>query len=229
MSSTTRREFLDRVATSAAMLGILPTSLAALAPVPAVSGTPQRGAEFDVTWPQRVTGKYRGVFDVPEVESGYGVWRASIWAKQYETSLGVPAADLSTVLILRHNAIVLAMQQPFWDEYGIGGLKDVKHPVTLETTDRNPALLSSSRGEVPAMYDDFALPRFLARGGIALACDLALRDCVALIQNTDRVDEATAHRKAVGLVVPGVLLQPSGVFAAALAQHKAGCAYVRAA
>lgn len=229
MPSTSRREFLDRVATGAATLGILPTSLAALAPLPAASGTPQQAAEFDVTWPQRVTRKYRAVFDVPEVESGYGVWRASIWARQYEASLGIPASDISTVLILRHNAIVLAMQQPFWDEYGIGRAKNVTHPVTLDSTDRNPALLSSTRDEVPSMYDEFALPRFLARGGIVLACDLALRDCVALIQNTDRVDEAAAYRKAVDLVVPGVLLQPSGVFAAALAQHRAGCAYVRAA
>ena len=211
------------------MLGMFPTALAALAPEPAASGAPQRRSDFDVAWPARVTGKYRAIFDVPEVESGYGVWRASIWARQYETSLGIPANDISTVLILRHNAIVLAMQQPFWDEYGIGGAKDVKHPVTLDSTDRNPALLSSTRDEVPSMYDDFALPRFIERSGIVLACDLALRDCVALIQNTDRVDEATAYRKAVDLVVPGVLLQPSGVFAAALAQHKAGCAYVRAA
>lgn len=225
--TTTRREFLDRVASGTAMLGIMPASLAALTRAPAPAAA--QGGEFNTTWPQRVTGKHRAVFDVPEIESGYGVWRASIWANQYQSTLGIAAGDISTVLILRHNGIALAMQQAFWDEYGIGKAKGVTHPVTLETTDRNPALLSSARGEVPAMYDDFALPNFLARGGIVLACDLALRDCVALIQGTDKVDEAAARKKAIGLLVPGVLLQPSGVFAAVLAQERAKCAYVSAA
>ena len=35
----------------------------------------------------------------------------------------VTAADLAPLIILRHNAIVLAMQQSFWDKYGIGKAK----------------------------------------------------------------------------------------------------------
>ena len=51
------------------------------------------------------------------------------------------------VIVLRHNGIALAMQQAFWDKYGLGKSKDVKHPVTQQGTDRNPALLSSKRSE----------------------------------------------------------------------------------
>src|SRR5690606_32520252 len=95
----------------------------------------QAKLEWDVRWPSRLTGTVRTVFDVPEVESGYGVWRASIWSRQYETVLQTRPRDMSTALVLRHNAIVLAMQQEFWDRYAIGRRKQVTHPATLEPTD----------------------------------------------------------------------------------------------
>ena len=51
------------------------------------------------------------------------MWRATIWGKQYQEVLGVAPKDLSAVLVLRHNGITLAMQQAFWDKYGIGKAK----------------------------------------------------------------------------------------------------------
>src|SRR4029450_2499431 len=95
--------------------------------------------------------KHKAIFDVAEVDSGYGVWRATIWSKQYQDVLGASPKDLSAVLVLRHNGITLAMQQAFWDKYGIGKAKGALDPVTQKPTDKNPALLSSSRGEEPEM------------------------------------------------------------------------------
>lgn len=222
--STNRREFLQRTA-GAALLGAVPFSLT---PTAAALVAPSATSdEWDVTWGNRLTGKHKAVFDVPEVESGYGVWRASIWARQYIDVLGAKPNELSTALILRHNGIVLAMQQAFWDKYKIGEAKKVTHPTTLQPTDRNPALLSSTRGEVPEQFDAVALDKFIARGGVALACNLALQDCVDLIKEKDGVSPEEARRRAVAYLVPGVILQPSGVFAAVKAQE-VGCSYVRA-
>ena len=220
---TTRRDFLGRVATGTAMLGVMPlaldTSLLRVAgPLAAPAAT-----DWDVSWVGRITGKHKAIFDVPEIESGYGVWRASIWGKQYEAVLKVPAKDMTPVLVLRHNAIALAMKQEFWDKYGVGKAKNVTHPLTLQPTERNPALLT----DVPEPYSTFALPNFLARGGIALACDLALQDCIGQIQSKDGVTPEEARKRAIALMVPGVILQPSGVFAAIRAQE-AGCIYLRA-
>ncbi|MGQ0642382.1 MAG: hypothetical protein ACT4P6_16665 [Gemmatimonadaceae bacterium] len=222
--STKRREFLGHAA-GAALFGVLPLALTPAAA--AAAGTASSSDEWDVTWANRLTGKHKAVFDVPEVESGYGVWRASIWANQYRDVLGVKPNDTATVLILRHNGIVLAMQQAFWDKHKIGETKKVMHPVTTQPTDRNPVLLASSRNEIPANFDAFALDRFIARGGVVLACNLALQDCVDLIQKADSVTPEEARRRAIALLVPGVILQPSGVFAAVKAQE-AGCSYVRA-
>ena len=223
--TTNRREFIERVSASAAMFGALPLSLDAASRVldPATS----QGQQWDLSWVNRLKGKHKGVFDVPEIENGYGVWRASIWASQYQSVLGVPARDISTVVILRHNGITLAMQQAFWDKYQIGKMKNVLHPVTEQPTDRNPVLLSSTRNEQPAMFDDFALDKFIARGGIALACDLALRDMIELVRTKDGVSAEEARKQATAMLVPGVILQPSGVFAVVRAQE-AGGTYVRA-
>ena len=180
-----------------------------------------------MSWVNRLTGKYRAIFDVPEIDSGYGVWRASIWGKQYQEVLGAKPNELSAVLVLRHTGIQLAMQQAYWDSYAIGKEKKVLHPVTQQGTDRNPALLASSRNEVPAMFDDVALDRFIARGGIVLACNLALQDVVEAIQKKENATESEARKQAIAFLVPGVILQPSGVFAALHAQD-AGCKYIGA-
>jgi len=167
------------------------------------------------------------VFDVPEIDSGYGVWRATIWAKQYADVLKAPPQEMSSALVLRHNGIALAMTQAVWDTYGVAKKSTVIHPITEKPTDRNPALLSSSRNEVPEQMDDVALDKYLARGGIALACNLALSDMIALVTAKDGGTPEAARRTAIAGMVPGVILQPSGVFAALHAQD-AGCKYLRA-
>ena len=223
--SIDRRDFVGRLAAGALLAGVpLPID----ASVRALSETrPELAEEWDISWVNRITGKYRAIFDVPEIDSGYGVWRASIWARQYQEVLGAKPNELSAVVVLRHNGIQLAMQQAYWDKYGIGKEKKVAHPITQQGTDRNPVLLASSRGEVPAMFDDAALDRFISRGGIALACNLALQDVIEAIQKKENVSAEEARKQAIAFMVPGVILQPSGVFAALHAQD-AGCKYLRA-
>jgi hypothetical protein len=226
---TTRRDFLGKVAVNAAMLGAMPLSIdfRSLTAAGAAPETAMQGEKWDVSWVNRLTGKHKAIFDVPEVESGYGVWRATIWGKQYQDVLGVNPKDMSAAVVLRHNGIVLAMQQSFWDKYGIGKAKNVIHPITYQPTDKNPVLLSSARVDIDAGFDPMALDKFIARGGIALACNLALADCVELIKTKEGASEAEARKQAIAYMVPGVILQPSGVFAAIRAQE-AGATYLRA-
>lgn len=223
---TDRREFLERL-TAGAMLATLPMSADVLRHFAPRAEAAAHAEDWDLSWTKRVTGKYRAVFDVPEIDSGYGVWRASLWTQQYGEVLKVPASEMSAVLVLRHKGIALAMKQSFWDAYGVSKQETVLHPITQQGTDRNPALLSSSRGEVPADFDAVALDKFIARGGIALACNLALDDMIALVTKKDNASPEVARKTAIDGFVPGVILQPSGVFAALHAQD-AGCKYLRA-
>lgn len=226
--TSTRRAFLDRIATGSVALGGL-SLLGSLMPTEAeasILATPS-AADWDTRWTERLTGRVRTCFDVPEIESAYGVWRASIWVRQYEATLGIPARELSTALVLRHNAIVLAMTQAFWDRYGVADVAKATHPLTEQPTRRNPALLDGTDG-VGEPYASFALPAFIARGGVALACDLALQQMVGLVAQVDGVAADVARERALAGMVPGVILQPSGVFAVLHAQQQKQALYIRA-
>ena len=227
---TSRRQFLERLGATTAALAVMPSPVAGFA---SVLGAPsfaaageEPGQPWDTSWARRLVGKYRAVFDVPEVESAYGVWRATIWAKQYADVLKVPMKEMSSAVVLRHNGIVLAMQQPYWDKYGVGAEKKVLHPITQQPTDRNPALLASP--DLPEAFVPMSLDKYIARGGIALACNLALQDVVDTIAAKDKVSPEEARKQALALMVPGVILQPSGVFAALYAQDAGGAKYLRA-
>ncbi len=219
--NSTRRDFVNQLAVGAVGLT---GAFGAMPPVP--MGHPAQPSDWDTGWTRRLKGRHKACFDCTEVESGYGVWRTAAWARQYIDVLNVAPDSLAPVLILRHNAITLAMQQSFWDEYKLGSTKNVTHPITGEPTDRNPALLDERHG-VPAPFSDMSLPKQMARGVVTLACNLALQDCVALVKRTDGVSDQAAREKALAALVPGVILQPSGVFAGVMAQQ-AGCVYIKA-
>lgn len=228
-----RRDFLQRLAVTGVALGTLPTALRASVPTDGTDLVPERSllrvpqpAPTDVSWTKRLTGKHKAVFDCPDIESGYGVLRAGIVATQYADAFKLRPSDFSAVIVLRHTGIALAMEQAYWTEYNIGAAKKVLHPVTEKPTNRNPALLTEADG-MPPLLASFALDKAIARGVTVLACALAFGDVVDLIAKTDKGKPEDAEAKARRLLIPGVIMQPSGVFATTLAQES-GCVYVRA-
>jgi hypothetical protein len=138
---STRREFLHQGTSGAALLGTLALPLDLL---PSAPSEPNESLEFQesasLRWPSRITGEHKALFDVAEVATGFGVWRASAWAGQYSQVLSVPPAQLYPDIVLRHNAIILAMQQSFWDKYGVGKAAGDTHPLTGQPLDKNPVL-----------------------------------------------------------------------------------------
>lgn len=186
----------------------------------------QGATTWDVSWPTKLNGKHKAVFDCTEPESGYGVWRAGGWVRQYMDVLKTSAADMSPVVVLRHNAIALVMQQRFWDKYKVGAETKMTHPITGAPTDKNPVLLDEKDG-VPAPFNELSLTKQIARGAVVLACNLALQDIVDQVKKSDGLSEDDARKLVVAAMIPGVILQPSGVFGVIRAQE-AGCLYIKA-
>ena len=149
--TTDRRSFLERLTLGTVGIG----ALDALGPIPLPAAALEQ-SDWDLTWTSKVTGQRRAVYDVPEIESGYGVWRAILVRKQYEDVLKVPKDQLSMVLVLRHNAICLAMNQAFWDKYNIGAESKVTDPLSGKETKHNP---------VAERTGEFALPPRDERNG----------------------------------------------------------------
>lgn len=223
--STTRREFVERMAAGAVLAGGLPLT-GRMERVITTVASPAKD-QWDLTWARSVKkARHRAVFDSPEVESGLGVYRAGIWKGQVHDVQGVPLSEIASVVVIRHAGIILAMHQPFWDKYGIGAARKVTHPMTDAPTDRNPVLLSAAKGEIPAMLSASTLGNFIAGGGIALACNLALElGILPIIMEKDKLSHDDARKLAISMLVPGVILQPSGVFGIVHAQE-AGAHYV---
>ena len=212
-----RRDFIERLG-AAAVLGTLPVS-ALSAPAERVP-PPVQGREWDMSWVAKLDGvPHKAIFDCTEIESGNGPARVGIWESQYQSALGAKPEEIRTVLILRHTAVALALSQAMWDRFEIGKAESVKSPMTEQATDRNPVL-----GERPS---DGTLTRFIAKGGIVLACNLALQKYSRLIRQKDGVSGPEAQKRVAEGMVPGIALQPSGVFAAVRA-GQAGCVYVKA-
>lgn len=229
-----RRAFLQRLTVSGLALGAMPSVLSAhTAPGNAgqpferlPSALPGQQQDYDVSWTKKLTGKHKGVYDSPDVSGGLAVYRAGIVAAQYAQVFKVPASAVSNVIVLRHDGITLAMNQAFWDRYKIGAAKKVLHPMTEEPTTKNPALLTEADG-LPPFLAAFALDKQLKSGAVVLACALAFGDMVATVAKADGLDEKAATTKAQSMMLPGIIMQPSGVFATSLAQEN-GCVYVRA-
>lgn len=205
---SSRRRFLGALG-AGAILPALPTIGAAATP----GGSPvPTSADWDMSWVAHITGTHRAVFDVPEYGEGSGVWRANAWPGQVREVYG-GGVTVSTVLVLRHNAIDFIMNDAYWARFPIGEEAEWKAPRSEDWITTNP---------VREM-----LGRFHEAGGITLGCDLAFRFVVNRYRGEGeaRRPAADVRPEATADMLPGITILPSGFFAAIAAQE-AGCKFM---
>ena len=233
--SSNRRIFLKTAGLSAAALASAPSVLHAAEPsslgsdrvAEELEASEQAQQEtWDISWAKRVTGKHKAMFDVPEIEGGVGIFRAGIWGQQYTDVLKLSPGDLSTVIVIRHAAIPLAMTSEFWATYGLGKSLKIKDDKGKKWTMVNP-MLSTPSTDPKVASSNYLLDKQIAKGAIALGCNLAFRQMVSIVAKQDKLSPTAAREKAKTFLVPGLIMQPSGIFANVMAAE-AGCAFVNA-
>lgn len=220
----TRRDFLASAA-STGLLAAMPIDRA-LAP-----RSSERSAhdatvaadDTDLSWVARLRGKSRAVFDSPQPSEGGALFRAVLWRRQINQVFGTPIEDVTPVVVFRHEAIPLVMDDSYWEHMGTGKDLKWKDDETHRWLTANP--LSGSAPNVPAEMKDYSIPAFLKSGGIVLACGLAFREIVASYKDKDKLSDADATARAKAHLLPGVIVQPSGFFAVLKAQDE-GCKYM---
>jgi len=181
--------------------------------------------KWDMSWTDRLPGKFKAVFDSPSVSEGDGLFRACVWRDQHKAVYGTPRNEASAVLVLRHAAIDLVMNDAYWNRFEIGKELKLKDARNKKWTKMNP--LRSAVPEATGPFKEYNLTDFMASGGIVLACNIAFRSNVARYQTADKLSAADATKVAKENLIPGIILQPSGIFAALRAQE-IGCNYVLA-
>lgn len=202
----TRRDFLSDMALGAggalALSTVLPAEAGATSLEPNVSAS-----EWDLTWIDRLTGKYRTVFDAAEINDGTVFTNATVFFMGFREVYRAADADMQAVIVMRHNAVPLAFNDAMWEKYGFGA--DLKIP---HSEKRNPwtGELATLRG----------------RGATLLACSLAANRRAREIAQRLGADAEKVRADIYANLIPGVIMQPSGVFATIRAQQ-AGCAFMK--
>jgi hypothetical protein len=175
--------------------------------------------DTDLSWVSRLRGKSRAVFDSPAVAEGGALFRAALWRKQINKVFGTPIEDVTPVVVFRHEAIPLVMDDEFWDHLGTGKDVQIKDPKTGKWTKRNPIASTSPDS------GDISIPSFIKGGGVILACGLAFGGIIWQYKEKDKVSQDEAEKRARAHLIPGVIIQPSGFFAVLKAQEE-GCHYM---
>lgn len=206
-----RRSFLGAV-------GVGPLAVSMAAPA-AAAASAAASDKWDMSWTARVDRKYRAVFDSPGFSDGAALIRAVNWKDEHRLVYGTAPQDMSAVLVVRAEGVWLAMNDAFWKTYDVGQANHFKDEKTGKFLAANP--LGSPDAEK-------GLPQFLAAGNVVLACHRAFGAVVAHVRKVDHLaTDEQAEEKAMTFVLPGVIMQPSGVFATLCAQE-AGCHYILA-
>jgi hypothetical protein len=213
--TSSRREFLGALAA---------TTTGVLAAASATGATPLPGdsnvAEAE-NWMKKIKGKHRIIFDGSEPHDGFPV----IWAWAFyntNNQTGTPDADLTALVVLRHGAIPLAMENRLWEKYKFGE--------AFKITDKNtgaPALRNvfyEPQGKDFPMAQIDGIKKMQARGAMFCVCDLALTVYSSFIAQAAGLNPEEVKKDWVSGLLPGIQVVPSGVWAVGRAQEK-DCAY----
>jgi hypothetical protein len=180
---------------------------------------------WDMSWTDRLSGRFRAVFDSPELAGGAAITRAVAWPELYKEVYGTERRELSPVLVIRHTAIDLAMNDAYWERFQLGKHHKMRDGQGKKWATKNP-VSAASRAETEQARK-YTLESFMASGGIVLGCGWAFRFVANRIQQAEKIEAAAARAKATEMLIPGIIMQPNGIFACLRAQE-AGCHYVLA-
>ncbi|OLC74864.1 MAG: hypothetical protein AUH78_10210 [Gemmatimonadetes bacterium 13_1_40CM_4_69_8] len=216
--TTPRRGFLGKLAAAAA-LGV--TSLTPLR----LEGQPEprreRGTDpsFEA-WLNKITGKmHKMIFDAPEVNQGMPVVWPRVWLNSNNDNYGTTDAQNSAVIVLRHAAIPLAMQDAMWAKYKLGEVFKLNDAAT-----NAPAVTNIFAKELPLPLPGTGMVALLAKGALFGVCNVAITIYSGVVAKNMNLDAAAVKQDWIANLLPGVQVVPSGVLAVSRAQEK-GCGY----
>jgi len=219
--TTPRRGFLGRLAAGAAALGLggLVAPAEAAAERRVAPHTPAN-PEFEA-WLNKMTGKHKMLYDMPEPNSGFGFAWARIFLNTTNETYGTTDAENTVVIVLRHNAIPFGMKSDMWPKYKLGEAFKINDAATNAAAARNPFAYVKP-GDLP--FPGMAVDELVAKGVLFGICNMALTFYSAQMAKKTAMQAETIKKDWVANLLPGVQVVPSGVIAINRAQEK-GCAY----
>ena len=212
-----RRKFISSIAATTSLTGLAGAGFAGIPLAPSSTN------EAD-EWFNKVNGTHRIVYDAPEPHMGFPViWSWAFYMTNNQT--GTSDDDMTSVVVLRHNAIPFALHDAMWEKYKFGDMFSISDNNTGKSSMRN------------TVYDpqgkDFPLPiiegikRQQERGAMYCVCDLAISVYSGAVAAQMGLDPDETKQEWIDNVMPGIQLVPSGVWALGRA-HEHDCGYIYA-
>ena len=171
-------------------------------------------------WLSKIKGSHRQVFDAPKANDGMPFAWSLVFMMMNE-KIGVKNGDTQSVLVLRHDAIPLAMQSPLWAKYKLGERFEIKDHVTKEAATRNP-FYKPKQGELP--LPGMSVEDLLKAGVLIGVCDLAITFNTMRMAKDLGVDAGKLKQEFVDAIIPGIVRVPAGILAINRAQERK-CTY----
>ena len=212
-----RRQFISTLIGGTAALaasGSVPRELLAQGGFPTYP-PPQGG--WDVTWVDRIAkANHKVVFDCAEIGDGLALTNAQTYMAGWKDVYNTPDSEMGVVVVIRHSAIQMVLNDAIWERWNIGELLGVKE--RGEPAKRNPFAGQPSEAGGGRMAGS-TISALSARGVVMLCCNLALMRAAGQFASAMKMPVDEARKLFIDSVVPGVIRQTNGIFATTRAQE----------
>jgi len=220
LPSEPRRGFLGSVAAVTAAATAAALSSAAAAPAAHAAEAAAANSDFE-RWLDTIPGKHRQVYDAPEPHNAMGLMWSHVFLMTGAQAYAAPESDFGVVLVLRHSAMPMTLNDSVWAKYKFGGFLKIDDPQTKAPALRNP-FTNLKPGDLPLM--EAGLDKLIARGVKVATCGMAIHHYSLMFAKNTGGDAEAIKKEWLAAVLPGVFVAPSGVIAVHGAQSR-GCTY----
>lgn len=218
LPSEQRRGFLGSVAAATAVA--LSTATAVPAAQAGEAAAASGGTDFE-RWLDTIPGKHRQIYDMPEPHGAMGLMWSHVFLMTGAQAYAVPETELGVVVVLRHSAMPLALNDSVWAKYKFGEFYKIEDPQTKAPATRNP-FTNLKPGDLPLM--EAGLDKLMARGVKVATCGMAIHHYSLMFAKNTNGDAEAIKKDWLAAVLPGVFVAQSGVIAVHGAQSR-GCTY----
>ena len=219
--ATSRRGFIETVATGAAVLGLS----GLVSPLDAQAMGNASSISSAEAWFDKIKGKHRMVFDATRPHSVLPfAWPRVFLMTNKQT--GSDEKECTAMVILRHDAIPYAMNSDLWKKYNFGDVFKAEDPATKAASVRNPFWQPKAGDfKIPGVGPVAIGINELQDSGVLFGvCDVALTVNSAAVAESMKLNAEEVKKEWVAGVLPGIQIVPSGVWAISRAQEH-GCSY----
>lgn len=222
-ASNSRRSFMGKLIATAGATGIGVPALASLG-IDTIFQPSAKSVLEAEDWFKNIKGRHRVVYDATEPHDGLPIiWPWAFMLSNNQT--GTADADMTAMVVLRHNAIPFAMKNELWQKYNFGEMFKVTDNSTQSPSKRN-LYYEPREGDFPVPGID-GIKVQQQRGAMYCVCDLAISVYSGFAAQAMKKSPEEVKKEWVDGVLPNIQIVPSGVWALGRAQER-DCPYIYA-